>query len=336
MPSPTISIIVPIFNSEKTLLQCLDSIKAQTFSDFEVLMVNDGSTDSSRNIIDEYAANDNRFIALHKDNGGVSSARNYGLDREGGEWITFIDSDDWVESVYLEDLSDAKSYDLIVNSFVLENTSEIWDDQVPTKNFIGPEIRNCLNAFSNICNFTAPWCKLFRGDIISKYNIRFDIRINNGEDSLFVLNYILHISSIRTSNKRLYHYNHGDSTLSKNYATIAQNYYLYSSLYKELIDHLSTIFNCNNKLLLANGCFGFFVKSIEYVRQCNISFYNRRRLIKQILSTHASKLILRNTMKRSLWKRQKLFNLIAKTNSATLITLYLLIHKRLKGIDWAY
>ncbi len=104
MNNELISIIVPIYNTEKYLHQCLDSILNQTYTNFEVLLVNDGSTDSSRMICQEYVERDSRFRYIEKDNGGVASARNLGLERSGGAYITFIDSDDWVESNHLEAL----------------------------------------------------------------------------------------------------------------------------------------------------------------------------------------------------------------------------------------
>ena len=96
-----ISIITPVYNAEKYLRCCIDSIIAQTFTDFELLLIDDGSKDKSGAICDEYAAKDARIRVFHKENGGVSSARNLGLDNAKGEWITFIDSDDWVKQDYL-------------------------------------------------------------------------------------------------------------------------------------------------------------------------------------------------------------------------------------------
>src|SRR5690606_22590995 len=91
---PKVSVIIPVYNTENYLRECLDSILAQTFTDFEVLLINDGSTDSSGKICDEYAEKDSRIKVFHKENGGVSSARNLGLDNAKGEWICFVDSDD--------------------------------------------------------------------------------------------------------------------------------------------------------------------------------------------------------------------------------------------------
>ena len=97
-----VSIIVPVFNVEKYLRQCLDSILGQTFNQFEVIIVNDGSTDNSGVICQEYEARDNRIVYLEKENGGVSEARNLGLDFATSEYIIFIDSDDWIEPTYVE------------------------------------------------------------------------------------------------------------------------------------------------------------------------------------------------------------------------------------------
>lgn len=105
---PHISVIVPVYNVEKYLHRCVDSILAQTFSDFELILVDDGSTDNCGKICDEYAKKDNRIHVIHKDNGGLSDARNAGIDwafaNSDSEWITFIDSDDWIHPKYLEAL----------------------------------------------------------------------------------------------------------------------------------------------------------------------------------------------------------------------------------------
>ena len=98
---PKISVIIPVYNAEKTLHRCIDSILAQTFSDFEVLLIDDGSKDKSGEICDEYARKDSRIKVCHKENGGVSSARNMGLDNAKGEWITFVDADDYIASDFL-------------------------------------------------------------------------------------------------------------------------------------------------------------------------------------------------------------------------------------------
>ena len=97
-----ISVIIPVYNTEERLKRCLDSVVAQTFKDFECIVVDDGSKDQSPRIIDEFAAKDSRFTAIHKPNGGVSSARNEGLRIAGGEWVIFLDSDDTIRPNHVE------------------------------------------------------------------------------------------------------------------------------------------------------------------------------------------------------------------------------------------
>ena len=99
---PLVSIIVPVYKAEQWLHRCVDSILAQTMTDFELLLIDDGSPDKSGEICDEYAAKDNRVRVFHKENGGVSSARNLGLDNAVGDFVMFVDSDDWIVSDCLE------------------------------------------------------------------------------------------------------------------------------------------------------------------------------------------------------------------------------------------
>lgn len=100
MNNPKISVIVPVYNVEKYLRRCIDSILAQTFTDFELLLIDDGSKDNSRDLCDGYAMKDERVRVFHKKNGGVSSARNLGLDNAKGEWVSFVDADDYLDNCY--------------------------------------------------------------------------------------------------------------------------------------------------------------------------------------------------------------------------------------------
>ncbi|MCS2957907.1 glycosyltransferase [Bacteroides salyersiae] len=121
MNIPLFSIIIPVYKVEQYLPECIDSIIKQTFTNFELLLIDDGSPDRSAEICDAYALKDNRIHVFHEKNGGVSFARNIGLDNAQGKWITFIDSDDWVEKDYLEKIyAEVVSFnaDLIVWSIV--------------------------------------------------------------------------------------------------------------------------------------------------------------------------------------------------------------------------
>ena len=122
MVQDLISIVVPIYNVENYLRMCLDSIQNQTYKNFECLLINDGSPDNSAEICREYVAKDSRFRYFEKENGGLSSARNYGIDRAEGSFITFVDSDDWLESTCLEILSEKKNQydaDIVVSCYCI-------------------------------------------------------------------------------------------------------------------------------------------------------------------------------------------------------------------------
>ena len=122
MSDSLISIIVPVYNSEQTLHRCIDSILVQTYRNFELLLINDGSKDRSGEICDEYARKDSRIKVFHKENGGVSSARNVGLDNARGEWITFSDSDDAVTVEWLNNMANiCLGKELVVQGFYPSN-----------------------------------------------------------------------------------------------------------------------------------------------------------------------------------------------------------------------
>lgn len=200
---PMVSIIIPIYNAEPYLRQCIDSILAQSFSDFELLLVDDGSTDSSGMICDEYAHNDNCLRVFHKVKGGVSSARNLGLDNAKGEWILFVDADDYLCDHALDLMKDDRKEDLIINSFleiedeaakkpiVLEKGT--WRD-ASAKEFLSKVLHEFYMCSS--CG------KFFRRNIIS--NLRFDERIRMSEDAVFMLNFLSKIHSVYVSDCLFY------------------------------------------------------------------------------------------------------------------------------------
>lgn len=193
---PAISVIVPVYNAEKYLRRCVDSILGQTFTDFELLLINDGSTDSSGAICDEYAVKDERVRVFHKPNGGVSSARNLGLDKARGERITFIDSDDYIDEEFISNLSSQKECDLAVGDFRIVEAIVNFDNCHIRQgrygyNDIGKILLNYI-----IPNFTTPWAKLFKNSIIEKMGLRFDLELIKGEDTIFVFQYLRGISSL--------------------------------------------------------------------------------------------------------------------------------------------
>ena len=175
-----ISIIVPIYNVEKYLRMCLDSIEHQTYSNIEVLLINDGSPDSSGEICQEYVARDSRFHYFEKENGGLSDARNYGIERSNGMYLTFVDSDDWLSLTYVEDLYQAairNDADTVVSHYTIYNESDrnyyvhIWDDYYE-KTCTGEELVLELPSLElNGYIYITSWGILFKKELFN--NIRF-------------------------------------------------------------------------------------------------------------------------------------------------------------------
>ena len=192
---PTISVIVPVYNTEQYLRRCIDSVLAQTYQDFELLLIDDGSKDSSGAICDEYAAQDARVRVFHKENGGVSSARNMGLDNAQGEWITFVDADDYIEENFLKSFEGNLDADLVVgNSFVLNEHSNERKELNRILSGKNENIKDFLNTNLQELICRTPWGKLYRANIIA--DLRFNENMRLGEDTLFNLCYFRRITNI--------------------------------------------------------------------------------------------------------------------------------------------
>ena len=212
--NPKISVIVPVYKAEKCLHRCVDSILAQTFTDFEVLLIDDGSPDRSGEICDEYAKKDSRVRVFHKENGGVSSARNYGIKQSYGEWLTFVDSDDYIENNFL-DFTSIESADLLVQNYkvLFENRSK--NIEFPKQIVQEQGMSHFIN--SNIVKqiFRVPWAKFFKRNIISKNKISFAEGIRYGEDTLFVQDYLFCANSVSFISKSNYIYIEDKNVASK-------------------------------------------------------------------------------------------------------------------------
>ena len=207
-----ISIIVPVYNAEKYIERCIKSIMSQTYSEWELIIINDGSSDKSPLICEKFAIADKRIHVIHSANEGVSSARNKGLDVVKGDWVTFVDADDWIEDNHLQCfVSQAtSSVDLCVNSFIA-------DMRYGARSFHYPELIVSGNYESVEIFFTVLkihsqflWNKMFRRSCIVENNIRFNTTLNLGEDNVFILEYLNHIKGISSSPICTYHYDQKD------------------------------------------------------------------------------------------------------------------------------
>lgn len=203
MNSPLVSVIVPVYNVAPYLEQCLDSIVNQTYRNLEIILVDDGSTDESGAICDHYAEQDGRIQVVHKENGGLSSARNVGLDKMTGEWVLFVDSDDWIELNTLALLFEQKDERAEIVEF---GTRQIFANGSSLVVCCG-EMLSGKQALMKCCSSdelrTAVWNKLYRTKIVDCY--RF-IEGRCYEDSPFVVEVLSHIQTYQYIAEPLYNY----------------------------------------------------------------------------------------------------------------------------------
>lgn len=198
--SPFISVIVPVYNAASTLRQCVDSILAQEYQDFELLLIDDGSKDHSPAICDEYAQKDQRVKVFHKKNGGVSSARNVGLDHAKGEWITFIDSDDEISNDYLNEVIDSAE-DIIIKGYQKRLGNQIVDFVV-TAGIESRDLRTLLNDYITNTLIRGPVCKFYKKERIGSLRFLTDMKI--GEDAWFVFMYMAKCQTCKVSDNGIY------------------------------------------------------------------------------------------------------------------------------------
>lgn len=228
-----ISIIVPVYNIEKYLDRCIQSILSQTYTNFELLLIDDGSTDSSGAICDSYAEQDSRVRVFHKPNGGVSSARNMGLDNANGEWITFCDSDDWVYDCWLQNYVDNSDnvdivcqgveldYSRMVNCFK-QNEKVGFDYEGKIAD--GLELLHEYGLVGSMC------IKLFKMDIVRINSLRLNPMFNYMEDEEFVIRYLSFCKNVKSIKKVGYYYFYLESQQLDKYV-IRNQFELYQSLY---------------------------------------------------------------------------------------------------------
>lgn len=221
-----VSVIVPVYNSEKYLEDCLTSIVEQSFRDIEIICINDGSVDGSLNILNDFAAKDSRIIVINQPNSGAAIARNTGLECACGDYISIVDSDDYFDTKMLETLyenSEKNNSDiLITNSYDLDNeTQEKTIPKYHLKLHYLPEDKNifCYKDISQyVFNFTIGWAwdKFYRRDFLQKNNLRFQ-NIKNTEDAYFSLISLVKADKISVLNKPLVtHRINTSSSLSAN------------------------------------------------------------------------------------------------------------------------
>lgn len=218
MNERVLSVIVPVYNTAPWLPRCLESLLGQTYRDLEIICVDDGSKDNSADILDEYAARDSRIKVIHQENAGVSAARNAGLAVATGEYVTFVDSDDWVECEGYEAVMACASDDVELIHFGVKldswggeeasNLEDWFNLQLPEGVHEVPSRYWVMNT--NVTN------KLYKTVLIRKYGVRFPMGVAYAEDLAFHQCFMSVARTVYTIKNKIYHYDYrGDSAIGK-------------------------------------------------------------------------------------------------------------------------
>lgn len=227
-----ISIIVPVYNSENYLESCIKSVINQTYKNIQIILIDDGSTDQSAYIIDQYQKFDRRIVVIHQENAGVSCARNKGLSIAVGEWIMFVDSDDFIDKDYCENMLHTTCK---MNVDVLIENSNNTDFKYYYEDNKNNLIKSCLSYDEQYpFNIDAPWGKIFRIKVIKENNIQFPTSLKRSEDAYFCMNVYHYANRIGIINTHGYQYNVHNDSLSKHFS-------------KELISTLKEVLMINKQ-----------------------------------------------------------------------------------------
>ena len=288
--NPLISIVIPVYNVEKYLSRCIDSVINQTYKNIEIILVDDDSPDNCPKICDDYAKKDKRIKVFHKENGGVSFARNIGINESKGEWITFIDSDDWVEKDYCETMlkiAQKNNADYVCCGYnrVYNDHKEIINGDESIKKYNNEEyllkLLNVQNSYG-FCHM-----KLIKKQNLNK--VTFDENIQVGEDALFNASLCQNLSNVIVINKPLYNYNFNSQSVVRKFDKNYVNKYLDSMISmkeyinknysndKVVLQHLYNYVSYHVLLICVNYCYHPLnknkMKSLKKV--CNIELFKK-------------------------------------------------------------
>lgn len=335
---PLISIIVPIYNVEKYLYECICSVLKQTYNNFELILVNDGSADSSGEICDKFAKKDNRITVIHKENAGVSSARNAGLEKALGKWIAFLDPDDWIEENTLEfavKTADKNKVDILGwNYYINSNEKQIKAKEICPHTLIreGIAIRWFIldtmypeyDESSNKISLTGTrnvWGKLFHRNIIFDNSIRFSTNLQIGEDAFFCMQCFEKSQKIMLINEYLSHYRVVHHSANRRYRKDLSE--VYTNMLNTFYDHIGSKIKLKDFSICYTGmtchCIGENLRKNYVNRQNPNSFFSNIKAIKQLLKINSYSRAFENSSYSSFGFKQKVIIFAARINSAVIL-----------------
>lgn len=345
-----ISIIIPVYNVEKYLKRCIDSVINQTYKDIEVILIDDGSTDDSAQICDDYCKKDNRIQVIHKENGGLSSARNVGIEKSTGKYIMFLDSDDWLELETCDIVyKTAQNYnaDIIMWPYVREINGKskkkvifkeeciVFDKTTAKKQLhrrmiglLGEELATPQNADAIV----TACVKLYKSNIIKDNKINFvDTKLIGTEDALFNLYVFGHVKKVIYINKYFYHYRR-DNIVS-----------LTTKYKQELYKQWSNLFNIMSNYIVDNNLDNSYTQALNNRISLSIiglglnelsnseSHLKKIKKIKNIINDKAYRKASKTLTLKYFPFYWKVFFLFVKMSFATPVYILLLIMNKIRG-----
>lgn len=286
------SIIVPIYNAQEYIEQCVDSVLQQTYKNYELILINDGSKDKSLEIINEKYSGLKNICIINKENSGVSDTRNVGLEKATGDWITFLDSDDWIDKDALEkilNIIDNEHVDIIQSNLYINNKNQqiLLNDKI--KNILIKDNKNIINTiisvkygemkYGNIFgNCRCAGGKFYKRDLVKKNNIKFIKGLAAFEDGIFNLYAYFNASNIYIMKDAVYHYRYNDNSQTHNYI----NYEQQRKKNKMIIEGIQQFLEKNN--IEYTESFNYCLFDLALVAINNSVGYNdkTRAIIKEI------------------------------------------------------
>lgn len=244
---PEISVIIPVYRVEKTLRQCVDSVLCQTYRDFEVILVDDGSPDSCGAICDEYAEHDN-VVVIHKENGGLSDARNAGLSKARGDYVMFLDSDDYLSQDCLETLQ-GRDADMVIGSIVVlhEDGRKVYQKDRPDEMIPADRYAQVIPGLFKENRLNYVHAKLYRRGIILDHHLSFeDDMLTSAEDTVFNFTFLTFCKRIYVCSKQVHFYRYITSGLGKKFHS--DRYARYCRLVRHITDCCETMGICDGEM----------------------------------------------------------------------------------------
>lgn len=283
-----------IYNAEKTVKRMLDSLENQDFTDFEVLMINDGSTDKTKDILEEYANNDVRFKLIDKKNEGVSATRQKGIELASGEYLIHADSDDWLEPQMLARLYDKaqkEKSDIVISDFYRNYSSkQVYIEQRPSSLKPDVVLREMFQHLHGSC-----WNKLVRRECYHKFNVCFPQRINYCEDLITWVQLLLHPEiKISYLSEAYYHYFENNTSITRNYTRTTYEMRL------KYLENLNQVLASSYDDVKEQASYSVFVEGVVF------NVLTRKEVLNG-LSSYRCKILKNNSFK---WKIGFLFLLL--------------------------